>query len=365
MKIRKAVITAAGERQRALPLQPDHPEIRLNLGSSYFAAGEMDQAIDCFEKLCASHPQNAEAHWNLSLVLLRTGDYARGWKEFEWRLRMPQFGLTRVFAQPQWMGQDVRGKTVLLFTEGGFGDALHFIRYAPAVAGRGARVLLECQPDLVALFESVPGISAIIPRGQPLPDFDWQVSLQSLPAAFGTTLATVPASVPYLSAPPQRLAAWRQRLSSDASFKVGLVWAGSGKLFRSNRVDVFAALADVSGVTFYSLQKGPPSSQNPPAGMNWIDFTAELEDFADTAALVQQLDLVISVDTSVAHLAGALAKPVWVLLPVMSDFRWLVGRSDSPWYPTMRAFYQTTIGDWQEPVGRMRQALQSLIPSRS
>jgi hypothetical protein len=290
------------------------------------------------------------------------GEFEEGWKEFEWRLRVPQMRLARDFPQPRWTGREARGKTILLFAEGGFGDALHFIRYAPLVAARGATVLLECQAELLPLLSRVRGISAVFARGERLPAFDWQTPLQSLPLAFGTTLKTIPAEVPYLSAPPQRIAQWAKRLAGDPSFKVGLAWAGSAEHdARSCSLATFAPLAAIPDVTFYGLQKGPQANQPVPPGLRLIQMGDELGDFADTAALVSNLDLVISVDTSVVHLAGGMGRPVWTLIPCDSDFRWLRNRTDSPWYPTMRLFRQPAGGPWGPAVESIAAALEKHV----
>ncbi|MGA3066479.1 MAG: tetratricopeptide repeat protein [Tepidisphaeraceae bacterium] len=347
--------------QRALQIQPDHVESLLCLGGALHDLERLEEAIGFFEKAVSLQPENPEGHWGLAMSLLRLGEFSRGWKEFEWRLRMPRLELRRDFREPQWQGQDPAGKTILLFAEGGFGDAIQFIRLAPEVARRGAKIILECQPELIRLLAPVPGIYSIIRRGDPLPPFDWQIPLQGLPMALGIRLETIPSQTPYLSPPRELSAHWRVRLASDASFKIGLVWAGSERRDRSHQLELFKPLANIAGTRFFSLQKGPESSQRPPPGMNWADFTSELRDFADTAALLQQMDLLITVDTAAAHLAGALGKPVWVLIPRRADFRWLRGRGDSPWYPTMRLFLQDKLGDWESPIAQIAAALRTKL----
>ncbi len=272
-------------------------------------------------------------------------------------------------ARPQWDGSDPSGKTILLHAEGGNGDTLQFVRLVSAVAQRGAKVILECQPGLIPLLEGMTGIDRIVPYGQPPPEFDLQIPLQGLPRVLGITLENIPSKVPYVSPPADRVKRWADRLAGESKLRVGLFWSGSRTVksaqdVRTRSIDVFAPLATVKGVRFFSLQKGEASEQSPPIGMDWADFTREINDFADTAALVQNLDLVISIDSSAAHLAVALAKPVWVLLPLHCDYRWLVDRSDSPWYPTMRLFRQTTANDWAAPVARMVEALQGLARDR-
>jgi len=345
--------------REAIRLTPDYADAYSNLGAALMDAGQLDEAMAACRRAIELKPDFALAHWNYALLLLMLGEFEEGWKEFEWRLRRPGVRLARDFPQPRWTGQDPRGKTILLFAEGGFGDAMHFIRYAPLVAERGATVLLECQAELAALLGRVKGISAVFVRGERLPSFDWQTPLQSLPLAFGTTMKTIPSDVPYLSAPPERIEQWAKRLAGDSSFKVGLAWAGSARRdARSCPLATFAPLAAVPGVTFYGLQKGPEANQPAPPGLRLIQMGDELHDFADTAALVSNLDLVISVDTSVVHVAGGMARPVWTLISGRPELRWLRDRTDSPWYPTMRLFRQTAPDDWLDVVQRVAKDLE-------
>jgi hypothetical protein len=278
---------------------------------------------------------------------------------------------------------------VLLHAEQGFGDSIQFIRYAPLVAQRGGHVIVQCQPGLETLLAGVEGISQIITRDEPLPDFDLHCPLMSLPWVFATRLDTIPAAIPYLRANTEKVAHWRERLAREQStsgetgpsrcdtLKIGLVWAGEARPHRPhvNRINrrrsmslsQFAPLAQVPGVAFISLQKGKSAeqAQTLPPGMRLLDWTAELNDFADTAALIEALDLVISVDTSVAHLAGALGKPVWLLNRFDTCWRWLLDRSDSPWYPTMRLFRQPQPGAWAPVIAEVREQLKLLVQSRS
>jgi hypothetical protein len=283
-------------------------------------------------------------------------------------LTLTRLGLRRDFSEPRWDGADLAGRTILLYTEGGFGDALQFVRYARLVAQRGGIVFLECQPELRDLFGSVAGVTRLLSRGEPLPPFDVHSPLQSLPLALGTNLQSIPNSVPYLVADPDRIAVWRRQLLADGpGFRVGLVWSGSPKNLPAHNPNQtlanFSPWAGIKGVVFYSLQKGIPEAEarNPPRGLNLIDYSRRLVDFADTAALVTCLDLVISVDTSVAHLAGALGRPAWVMLTTLPDFRWLLNRDDSPWYPSVRLFRQTERDDWSSVVQRVAAELQRVI----
>ncbi|MGD0387897.1 MAG: tetratricopeptide repeat-containing glycosyltransferase family protein [Tepidisphaeraceae bacterium] len=346
---------AITSHRQAIRIKPDLAVAHSNLGNALKDNGQLDEAIAAYRRAIELKADFVEAHWNYAWSLLTLGEFEEGWKEFEWRLRMPQWmRLGRDFSQARWTGQDARGKTILLLSDARFGDAMHFIRYAPLVAERGATVLLECQAELVPLLNRVHGISAVFARGERLPAFDWQTPLLSLPLVFGTTMKTIPANVPYLSARPQRIEQWANRLMGDASFKVGLVWAGNDRQnARSCSLATLAPLAAIPGVTFYGLQKGPEANQPVPPGLRVIQMGDELHDFADTAGLVSNLDLVISVDTSVAHLAGGLGRPVWTLVPCNPGFQWLRDRLDSPWYPTMRLFRQATPGDWDGVIRRV------------
>jgi Tfp pilus assembly protein PilF len=305
--------------------------------------------------------------WNKALAALTLGDFETGWAEFEWRL--PLFPhLRRDFAPPQWNRQDLAGKTILLHCEGGFGDAIQFVRFAPIVARQAGRTLLECQPELFNLFSTLPGVPTLIRRGDALPAFDYHCPLQSLPYNLHTTLQTIPADIPYLSADAAKVERFRSRMLNPR-LSVGLVWAGSPlpNDFRSRTLSTFAPLAAVPGVKFFSLQKGPDAAQaaHPPAGMDLHDLSADLNDFSDTAAAIANLDLFIGVDTSIGHVAGALGKPVWTLLPFVEDFRWMLHRPDTPWYPTMRLYRQTDRTNWDEPIARMAADLSGLSRRRS
>jgi tetratricopeptide (TPR) repeat protein len=352
---------------QALRLKPDFASAYHSLGCVLQELGKWPEALENHRKAVALEPANPALHWSYSRVLLLLGQWKEGWAEFESRLNAPRLRLNRDFSQPKWDGLDSSGETILLHAEGGYGDALNFIRFVPQVAKRGARLILECQSDLVSLFQGLPGLDRVLSRGQPLPPFDQHIPLQSLPRVFGLTLENIPNTVPYLAAPPDRVSRWASRLADETKLRIGLVWSGSkcaGPDNRTRSIDVFVPLAEIPGIKFFSLQKGDDSSQLPPAGMDFADFSTELNDFADTAALVQNLDLVVTVDTAVAHLAGALAKPVWVLIPLQPDFRWLLDRTDSPWYPTMRLFRQKSRKDWAEVVDRIAQALDALRKER-
>ncbi len=289
-----------------------------------------------------------------------------GWPEYEWRWRR-QDASPPALTQPLWDGSSLQGKSILLYPEQGLGDTLQFIRYAPLVKQTGATVIVQCQPPLLRLLATCAGIDRLLPEGADLPPFDVQAPLLSLPRILRTTLASIPANIPYLSADPDLRARWRQSLSGVADFKVGIAWQGNPGHKRDRQRSVplaaFAPLAEAPGVRLVSLQKGPGHEQLTELAerLRVLDLTDELEDFADTAALLSNLDLVITVDTAVAHLAGAMGIPVWVALPIVPDWRWLLERQDSPWYPTMRLFRQTAWGDWAGVFERLTGALGQKI----
>ena len=271
--------------------------------------------------------------------------------------------LAAALGKPLWNGSDLAGKRILLHAERGFGDTLNFIRYVPLVAARGGTILLACQSELQPLFKHFTGITQWVQASAPLPEFDVHCSLVSLPAAFGANLATIPANVPYVFAEPELAAAWKQKIPADNRLKIGLVWSGQvNPLKRFLALADLAPLAEFTNVWFTSLQKGEPAAElaSAPAGLAITDWSNDLTDFRQTAALIENLDLIISVDTSVAHLAGAMGKPTWLLLKTVPDWRWMQNRPDSPWYPTMRLFRQSTRGDWCAPVKEVVEALRAL-----
>jgi Flp pilus assembly protein TadD len=347
--------------RRAAKIDPASPGVQNNLATLLCDEGKFEEALAAWKLAVAHEPDSSSAHWNYARLLLRLGHFAEGWDEFEWRLKFPRMNLAQNFPQRQWDGSDPAGKTILLHAEGGFGDALQFIRLLPLVTNRGGRWLLECQPELLSLFEGTSGIEQIIARGQALPAFDMHIPLQGLPRILGIRLENIPNTVPYLAPPQHRVRKWAERIGDEKRLKVGLVWCGSTHGIgdkRTQSVQAFAPLATVEGIRFFGLQKGEKGGETPPNGMDWTDYTSELTDFSDTAALMQNLDLIISVDTSAAHLAGALGRPVWVLVPWEADFRWLTVRTDSPWYPTMRLFREPVDGDYHTPVAQIVEALR-------
>jgi tetratricopeptide (TPR) repeat protein len=325
--------------ERAMQLKPDYAEAYCNMGMTRRNSTE---AVGWYESAIALQPNLPIAHSNLAHTLLLQGEYERGFKEYEWRWRHPETP-PRDFAQAQWNGEEMGDGLLLVHAEQGFGDTLQFMRYLGLLRPRVRRIAFECQPELLALLESLPGLERIVTRGAALPAFDRHVPLMTLPRIFGTTLATVPAELPYLTVDPARLAPWRERLSGSGK-RVGLVWAGNPKhnndANRSMRLADLAPLLALDGIRFFGLQKGERAGDAPPTGAAFTALSDEIEDFVDSAAIVSGLDLLISVDTSIVHLAGALARPAWVMLPVAPDWRWQLERTDSPWYPTLRLFRQ-------------------------
>jgi hypothetical protein len=349
---------------RALDLAPGLLDARVALATCFQALGLISEAMSACEAVLEADPGHAEAHWNKALLLLLNGDYRQGWREYEWRWRKRGFtSPLRDFTQPRWHGETFSGRTVLIHAEQGFGDTLQFCRYVPLVAARGGRVVFECHPPLVPLMEGlVIGVS-VVAMGQPLPPFDLHVPLMSLPMIFDTTMETIPSAVPYLSPPTGHLLVWRDLVKDKKHLKVGLCWAR--KSFpdpgRSCPPKALGLLADVKGIEFYSLQVGYREGGMPLLPL--IDLCDRIVDFADSAALISCLDLVISVDTAVAHLAGALGKECWILLTIDPDWRWMIDRDDCPWYPSLRLFRQLYRGSWQDVIQRVKSELRDKAAS--
>jgi len=359
--------TAAFEK--AIELQPNYEKAHSNVAATLNERGDLEKAIAAPRQDVDSNPDFAEAHLNLALTLLARGDFERGWQEHEWRLKCNHpHAARRVFAQPHWDGSPLAGRTILLHVEQGLGDTLQFVRYVPLVAQFGGRIIVECQPELQRLIQRMHGGLQVIARGQPLPAFDVQSSLFSLPKIFKTTLASIPAAVPYLVPDTHLVDHWRKtRLVSTPGLKVGLVWVGNPAhkkdRFRSIPLDRLSPLAQVPGVTYFNLQKEDTQRQpdRAPSALLPYPLLSAQHDFADTAAAISCTDLIITVDTSVAHLAGAMGHAVWILLPFSPDWRWLLGRADSPWYPSMRLFRQPALGDWDSVLAAVASALHELV----
>jgi tetratricopeptide (TPR) repeat protein len=367
---------ALAAADRAIALDPAYPEAHNSRAITLFDLRRLEEAVASAARAIAIRPDFAPAHLNRATSLLSLGDLEQGFRAYGWRWQVNGFQPAIARLRPAWEGLDLTGRSILIYGEQGFGDHLQFSRYVPSVAARATRTAFVTEPALAALFRrSFPGVG-VFTGVEDEAAFDFQIALMDLPSVFGTTLQTIPAEIPYLAPDPDQAAAWAERLAGPG-LKVGLVWAGDTHAGRpagaavdrrrSLRLDQYAPLAQVEGVTFVSLQKGEPAAQaaNPPTDLRLIDFTSELSDFSDTAALIEALDLVIAVDTAVAHLAGALGKPVWILSRYEGDWRWLNGREDSPWYPTARLFHQRTSGAWDEVVERVAAALATLRAARA
>jgi Flp pilus assembly protein TadD len=347
--------------KQATALQKDFVEAYDNLGDVLEQQGQYEEALVCYDKAIELKPNFALAHFHRARTLLRRGDFSRGFAEYEWRWAEDIIGIRPPFEAPLWDGSDLKGKTILLYGEQGYGDRIQFIRYAPLVRERGGRVIDVCLAPLTGILATVPGIDQVVDLDAEVPEFDFHAPLMSLPYLLGTTPETIPAQIPYLRAPKS----YNIKLKSPPKtrLKVGIVWAGNviSRNFRIRTCGLqsFFPLLETPGVAFYSLQVGSRSQELAalPASIQVQDLSGQLRDFTDTATVIAQLDLVITIDTSVAHLAGALGKPVWVLLPFVADWRWMLRREDSPWYPTMRLFRQESLGDWSGVMARVAEAL--------
>jgi tetratricopeptide (TPR) repeat protein len=393
--------------QRALALQPDYADAHVNLGAVFRAQDRLEEAVACHRKALALKPVLPEAHFNLgnalsalgrlqeaeasygqalrlrpdaarikfahALLKLLQGDYESGFPLYE--IRFEENALPDLYAAmydraaklqgaPRWQGEDLASRALLVWTDQGFGDSLMMMRYLPLLKDRGVgRLIVYCEPQLVRLVKTIPGVDDVVPATHPVPfgEFELQCPIMSLPLLFHARVETIPRDVPYLFVPNQLRQEWAQKLSGIAPLKVGLVWAGgdlnSKNALRSVQLGQFSPWFGIPNVTFVSLQKGEQANQLEEAGLQVLDWMDECNDLLDTAALIEQLELVISVDTAVAHLAGALGKPIWMLNRFESEWRWMLEREDSPWYPTMKIFRQSKPGDWGDVIVRVASAL--------
>ncbi len=369
---------ALGSFRRALSLNGGAPDTHVNIGVMHKALGHYDQAGLHFDLALALQPDNATAEFELAMLNLSQGHFERGWPQYESRFRVPALAVpARHFDVPRWDGvQPLSGKTLFVHAEQGLGDNVQFCRYLPGLAARGATVVFEVMPALKALMDTLSGGIRVMARGEPLPSIDYHCALLSLPMALDTDLATIPAEIPYLSADPVRVARWAPRVAGLAGLKVGIAWQGNPGVERliwargrSIPLAALAPLAALPGVSLVSLQKGAGAEQllQVPFRHRVLDLGPEFDGgkdaFLDAAAVMSSLDLVICSDTSIAHLAGSLGRPVWTLLHASADWRWLLGRTDSPWYPSMRLFRQTN-GGWGEVVGAVAGELGSMADER-
>lgn len=369
-----AILLSKGEIDEALAvsdhavaLAPEHALVRSNHAAILLNKGEIDAALAMSHRAVALAPQHPTIRFNHSHLLLLCGDFQNGFSDYRWRRRCAGlFSSKPRFSAPEWQGGSFAGRTLLLFAEQGIGDALQFIRYLPMVAAKGGDILLHVQAALVPLLRQLQGVT-VVSHGAPLPPFDLQMSLMDLPHVFGTTLGSIPAGIPYLRADPAGVETWRRAFRDVAALKVGIVWAGSpihkADRYRSLAAEAVLPRLVMPGVQLYSLQKEPRAADAPVIaglGADVIDLAPALGDFADTAAAVAALDLVISVDTSAVHLAGAMGRPAWVLLPYAQDWRWLRDREDSPWYPSLRLFRQEKPQAWDGVLSRVATELAQL-----
>jgi tetratricopeptide (TPR) repeat protein len=357
---------------------PDDPGLASGHGMTLQWTGQPYDALTEYSRAIALNPNDAGVHANKGMLLIYLGNLPEGFREYEWRWRQGPNLADRDHITPLWLGETgINDKTILLYHEQGFGDSLQFCRYATLAARAGARVIIEVPGPLSELMTTVPGVSRVVTSDDPLPDHDLRCPMVSLPLAFGTTLDTIPSEIPYLRPASAAVDLWRNRLLAVPGLRVGLVWAGSSRFGsaelmatdqrRSLPLSALAPLASVAGCSFVSIQVGSPAEQakSPPAGMILHDLTSQLRDFADTAGLIENLDLVISADTAVVHLAGAMGKPVWVLNRFDSCWRWFQDRDDSPWYPTLRLFRQTAPGNWIDVASRVAAELQSFVAAQA
>jgi tetratricopeptide (TPR) repeat protein len=360
-------VDAFSDFTQALRIRPDFADAHLKRGNALVAMNQIDEALRSFSAALTIEPDNPDAKFNEALVRLCLGDFRQGWRKYESRWERPEWAKDRPsYPRPMWRGEkDIAGKTILLVAEQGLGDTIQFARYAPLIAALGAKVLLGVRPSLTALLATVPGVSQVFVGGETLPEFDLYCPLLSLPLAFETELATIPSTVPYIRPLEDRVARWRERLPQNGRLRVGICWAGTGahpnNRRRSIPIERFATILSAPGVDFVNLQKDVDEAAAKTLSEHGVNqLGQEFADFADTAAVVAMLDLVISVDTSVAHLAGAMAKAVALLVPFSPDFRWMLDRTDTPWYPTMRLFRQSAIDDWEGPLQRLHRELTGL-----
>jgi len=364
-----------GEHKQALSILlachagiPDQLELIHGLGTASFALGRLSEAMQYYREALALDRDYANAHFGLANIALLQGDLAAGWEEYEWRTRLPGYAQNYNTAKPRWHGEPLNGKTLLINAEQGYGDVLLFARFIPRIGISDAQIIFRCDQQLVRLMENSAVVKRILRLEAGEPDAaDVWIPLLSIGQALGIGIADLPGPVPYLWAPEVLAEAWRQKLGGDERFRVGLAWGGNPQRAhqrgRVPSVDDYSALAGVPGVAFYNLQVGFEAEDMARFPLPLIDLTSCIEDFADTAALMQNLDLVISVDTSVAHLGGALGKPVWLLHPGVPDWRWQIGEKESPWYPTARLIHRQD-GGWRQALVAVAKALGELTTRR-
>lgn len=350
--------------RQAVAAAPKNAENHRYLGSALQDAGQLDAALDAYGQAVETDPDNAEAHWGRFWLRALRGEFPKAWDDYEWRWKLRNRTTPELDdAAPLWEGGDLAGQIFFLRAEQGYGDTIQAIRYAPILAGMGATVKVGCPPALARLFADAPGVSGVVTGNAGKVSFHSHQAMFSLPRILGTTLETIPGTVPYLTAPaPDGL----ELPATNGLFRIGLTWHGSGSQSPDRRGVPFEQLLPLLGqerTMFFSLQLGDAASDPARAGIEskLADLSPLMDDFASTAALIEQLDLVITIDTAVAHLAGALGKPTWLLLSAAPDWRWMLGRDDSPWYPSMRLFRQAKLGDWSAPLAKLHDELARTV----
>lgn len=362
--------------RRFVTLRPQEAQGWSNLGIALQQQGRLTEAAEAYERALLLHPDDAQAHLNRAVLWLYQGDWEKGFQEYEWRLQREarRREMAWCASLPRWQGELFSGKRLLVHHEQGFGDALQFCRYLPSVKARGGWVTLSTKKELVPLLQETAGADEVVEQrpGMDAAHYDVYVPLLSLPLLFGTTVRTIPAFSPYLSIPPQRRAVWQERIAKvrqQGLYKVGLLWSGARyggweDYQRSSSLQDWLSLKDIPGVEYYRLQLGEDGEQH--RQLNWPmqDLTEFVENFADTAALLDELDLVVTVDTAMAHVAGGLGKEVWLLLPHMADWRWLADGETTRWYPQARLFRQTSSGDWKSVIEGVASALRQRLQTR-
>ena len=365
------LVDAVECHRRSLAIKPNSAIAWSNLGQVLQQNGELDESLECYRKAIAVDSNCSKARFNRSLVLLLKGDLERGFEEFEWRWK--DSCPAREFSCPLWDGSPLEGKAILLHAEQGLGDTIQFIRYARRIQQMGPRrVIVECQPALVPLLKSCKGIDMLIPRGEVLPRFDTHAPLMSLPRILKTSLQDIPAETPYLKAKPELVVHWKQVLAAIRDVRVGIVWQGGTGYpkdkIRSIPLKQFEGLSQLPGVQLISLQKGFGIEQLAEVEFSPMDFSDKLDEttgpLMDTAALLENVDLLIACDTAIAHLAGALGVPTWIVLNTQPDWRWMIDREDSPWYSSVRLFRQSKANDWAEVFSRIQQSLKREVEKR-
>jgi len=354
--------------KKALEIDPDHAKALYNLGTILKEDGKLDEAEACYRKLLKIILDYAEGKQNLGIILLLKGELKEGFELYESRWQASK--LEPRFSGTPWEGQSLKSKTILLCAEQGIGDTIQFVRYAPHVKALGCKVILAAQPNLTGVLSNIEGVDQVISYDTNAPSHDYHTMLLSLPHIFKTTLDTIPNTTPYVSADTNSLNKWKSIFNNTPNFKVGLVWTGNPKNANDKRrslsIETLIPLLNIRGIKFFSLQMGEKSKELNLFGLNnrITDLSPDLKDTWDTAAAISLMDLIISVDTSVGHLSGAIARHTWLMLPFAPDWRWMLKREDTPWYPTVRLFRQPEPGDWGTVVEKIKRELTQIVKER-